>query len=99
MVLCRKPVSPWFIEGYILTKRFGQCHASSLPFFAPCNQASSVPNVLDCLYGPALKSCCEAIGMAPISLRVCTPDAAHGTRGAQLASVSYTHLTLPTKRI
>ena len=49
------------------------------------NQASSVPNVLDCLYGPALKLCCEAVGTAPISLRVSTPDAAYGTRRAQLA--------------
>jgi hypothetical protein len=38
--------------------------------FTNCNQASSVPNVLDCLYGPALKLCCEAVGTAPISLRV-----------------------------
>src|SRR5271170_8188823 len=79
MVPCRKPGSLWFIEDYILTKRYGQCHASSLPLFTSCNQASSVPNVLDCLYGPALKSCCEAVGTVPISLGVSTPDAAYGT--------------------
>src|SRR5580658_5996683 len=48
----------------ILTKRYGQCHASSLLLFTRCKQALSVPNVLDCHYRPALKSCCEAVGTA-----------------------------------
>src|ERR1700740_105259 len=46
--------------------------ASIVHMFTHCNQASYVPNVLDCLYGPALKSCGEAVGTAPISLRVST---------------------------
>ena len=46
----------------------------------------SVPNVLDCVYRLALKSCCEAVGdAAPSSLRVRAPDVAYGTRRAQLA--------------
>src|ERR1700729_1806262 len=59
--------------------------ASIVHMFTRCNQASYAPNVLDCLYGPALKSCCEAVGTAPISPRVSTPDAAYGLRWAQLA--------------
>jgi hypothetical protein len=44
MVPRKKPGSLWFIEDYILTKRYGQCHASSLPLFTRCNQASSFPS-------------------------------------------------------
>ena len=74
MVPCRKPVSLWFIDGYILAGRFGQCHATSLPLFTHRKQASSGPNVLDCLYELELKSGCEAVGGAAlISLRVRTP--------------------------
>src|SRR5271155_830574 len=59
--------------------------ASIVHMFAPCNQASFVPNVLDCLYEAALKSCCEAVGTAPNSPRVSTLDAANGTRRGRLA--------------
>jgi hypothetical protein len=60
------------------------CH--TLLVFMRRTQASSVPNVLDCLYRLELKSYYQAVGgAAPISLRVRTPDAAYGTRRAQLA--------------
>ena len=86
MVPCRKPLFLWFIDGYMLAKHLGQCHVSYLPVFMHRTQASSVPNVLDCLYGLALKSCCEAVGgAAPISLRVRTTDETYGTRRARLA--------------
>jgi hypothetical protein len=70
----------------MLAKHFGQCHVSSVAVFVCGTQAPSGPNVLDCRYGLALKSCCEAVGgVAPISLRVRSTDAAYGTRRAQLA--------------
>ena len=54
----------------MLAKHFGQCHVSS------------VPNFLDCLYGPALESCYG--GAATVSLRVRDTDATPGTRRARL---------------
>src|ERR1700678_4091135 len=51
-------------------RRFFRCSH----VFTWCNQVSSVPNVLDCVYRRGLKSGCEAGGTARISLRVSTPD-------------------------